>query len=211
MYIALIDDQQLFIKSLAYLLEKYDFIEKISTFKNPRVFFDQGMNPDPDIIIADILMPELSGFEMIQEFKKRNINFKIIILSSIVEIKIVRHMIRSGACGYLGKDSSPEELIEAIKTVHEGEPYVGESLRKKLVRNTLMEDRFIYNLSPREKEVLQYVCSGHTIKETAHALGLSTNTVQTYYKNVLKKFNLNRTADLIIFAVKNGLYNPKKK
>ena len=114
-------------------------------------------------------------------------------------------MIRSGASGYLSKDTSADELKEAILTVFRGEPYVGESLRKKLVRNTLVEDRFLYNLSPREKEVLNFVCEGKTIKETAHIMELSANTVQTYYKTVLKKFNLNRTADLIVFAIRNGL------
>jgi two-component system invasion response regulator UvrY len=119
--------------------------------------------------------------------------------------------LRSGASGYLCKDSSPEELADALITVYHGEPYIGESLRPSLLRNTLAEEQFVYNLSPREKEVLKLVCDGKTIKESAYEMELSVNTVQTYYKTILKKFNLNRTADLIVFAMQNGLYTPPKR
>lgn len=113
--------------------------------------------------------------------------------------------------GYLSKETSSDELADAILTIYHGETYIGESLRNSLVRSSLSEDKFVFNLSPREKEVLQHVCSGKTIKETAFDMDLSANTVQTYYKAILKKFNLNRTADLIVFAIQNGLYNPQHK
>lgn len=210
MSIVLIDDHQLLSQSLANILSKYHFIQEIKVFRTPKEYLNAGIEPEPDIIVSDILMPDMSGIDLLEKFKKENKKIKVILLSSITEVHTIRHAMRSGASGYLCKDSSPDELADALLTVYHGEPYIGESLRKVLVRTTIIEDRFIYNLSPREKEVLNWVCSGKTIKETAHEMKLSVNTVQTYYKTILKKFNLNRTADLIVFAIQNGLYFPRK-
>jgi DNA-binding NarL/FixJ family response regulator len=207
--IVLIDDHVLLTQSLTCLLEKFDFITDIKTFQNPKQYLTAERGAEPDIILSEIIMPEMTGIELLSELENSNAKAKIIILSSVVEIQTIRHAMRTGASGYLSKNINVEELKLALLTVHYGEPYVGESLRKKLVRNALIEDRFLYNLSPREKEVLNYVCLGKTIKEAAFDMQLSSNTVQTYYKSILKKFNLHRTADLIVFAIQNGLYSPK--
>jgi DNA-binding NarL/FixJ family response regulator len=209
--IDLIDDHALITQMLSYLLEQFEFVEKVQTFKNGKEYLQQESGTEADIIITDIIMPEMSGIELLTELEKRNNKAKIIILSAVVEIQTIRHAMRSGASGYLGKNTTAEEFKNAILAVYYGEPYVGESLRKKLIRNTLIEDKFLYNLSPREKEVLNYVCMGKTIKETASVMHLSSNTVQTYYKSILKKFNLNRTADLIVFALQNGLITTKSQ
>lgn len=205
--IALIDDHQLLSKSLSNLLEKNEFIGTVKVYKSPKEYFRD--DPDIDIIISDLLMPEMNGIDLLAELKKRNDKTGVIMLSSIIEVQTIRHALRNGASGYLSKDSSPEELAEAILAVYDNDTYVGESLRKSLIMNAIVEDRFVYSLSPREREVLNLVCSGKTIKETAGEMNLSINTVQTYHKNILKKFNLNRTADLIVFAMQNGLYNPQ--
>lgn len=203
--IDLIDDHALITQMLSYLLQQFEFVEKVQTFKSGKEYLQHGDATEADIIITDIIMPEMSGIELLIELEKRAKKSKVIILSAVVEIQTIRHAMRSGASGYLGKNTTAEEFKNAILTVYYGEPYVGESLRKKLIRTTLIEERFLYNLSPREKEVLNYVCKGKTIKETAATMQLSANTVQTYYKSILKKFNLNRTADLIVFAMQNGL------
>lgn len=205
--IALVDDHQLLSESLASLLNRYEFVKSVSTYKSPEEFISS--DTEPDIILSDIMMPRMSGIDLLIYCKKNQKKSKIILLSSITEVQTIRHALRSGAHGYLAKDTSGVELADALLTVHGGDQYIGESLRNSLVRNSITEERFIYNLSPREKEVLNLVCSGRTIKETAYEMGLSVNTVQTYYKSILKKFNLNRTADLIVFAIQNGIYNPQ--
>lgn len=207
--IALIDDHVLLTQSLSHLLQQFEFIKEIKTYENPKIFLESFQYAEPDIIVSGIIMPEMSGIELLAELEKRNIKAKVIILSSVIEIQTIRHAMRSGASGYLSKNTSIEEFKDAILAVYYGEPYVGESLRKKLIRNTLIEDQFLYNLSRREKEVLNYICLGKTIKEAAFEMQLSANTVQTYYKSILKKFNLNRTADLIVFALRNGLISHK--
>lgn len=208
--IILIDDHVLLTQSLEKLLSKYDFIGEIILFKSAEEFLSQAETLSPDVVISDILMTGKSGIDLLIEYKKIRKDCKFIFLTSIVEVQTIRHAMRNGASGYLSKDTSPDELADCILAVHSGDSYIGENLRNALIRNSFAEDRFVYNLSPREKELLNQVCSGKTIKEAAYDMGLSVNTVQTYYKSVLKKFNLNRTADLIVFAIQNGLYNPQK-
>lgn len=207
----LIDDHQLLTESLSRLMTEYEFIGEIKTYKNPKEYLaisNSSSTQSDTIIICDIIMPEMSGIDFLEYLKKNHLKNKVILLSSITEVQTIRHAMRIGASGYLSKDAPPDELADALLTVQKGEPYIGESLRKSLIRNSFTEEQFVYSLSPREKEVLKWVCTGKTIKETAYEMGLSANTVQTYYKSILKKFNLNRTADLIVFVIQNGLYNP---
>lgn len=206
--IALIDDHQILSQSLSGLLSRYEFIKMVKTFSTAGEFLENLSAYQPDIIVTDISMPGINGIDLLLLIRENNIKAKVIILSSVTEIKTIRYAIRHGASGYLTKDATSEELAEAILSADGSEPYIGETLRRSLLRNTLNEERYIFNLSPREREVLNLVCSGKTIKETAYEMRLSINTVQTYYKTILKKFNLNRTADLIVFAMQNGLYNP---
>ncbi len=209
--IAIIDDHLLFAESLQRLMLKYDFIDTIDIFTGVDEYLNFSFSRNPDVVMSDILMKGKSGFDFLNYIKKEGLSLKVIFLTSITEVQTIRHAIRSGVNGYVSKEASADELADAILTVHGGETYIGDSLRNSLIRNSLTEDKFVFNLSPREKEVLQHVCSGKTIKETAYDMNLSTNTVQTYYKTILKKFNLNRTADLIVFAIQNGLYNPQDK
>ena len=153
--VTLIDDHLLLSESLGKLLRRYEFIKDIQTFKSPEEFLAAKSATEPDIIISDILMPGMSGIDLLTHYKKINKKLKIILLSSIIEVQTIRHAMRNGASGYLAKDTSPDELADAILTVYHGEPYIGESLRKSLIRNSFTEEQFVYNLSPREKEVLK--------------------------------------------------------
>jgi DNA-binding NarL/FixJ family response regulator len=209
--VALIDDHQLFSEALSGLLLSHEFINEVSIYRSARQFLQLEVSEMPDMIITEIILLEMSGIDFLAKLRSLNPAIKIIVLSSITEIKIIRFAIRSGVSGYLSKEASAEELKTAILDVCQGDPYIGESLRRKLISHTLVEDRYLYNLSPREREVLQYVCSGRTIKETAAEMKLSINTVRTYYKIILRKFDFNRTADLIVFAMQNGLYDPQYK
>lgn len=209
--IAIIDDHQLFVQSLSNLLKKMDCIGNIVSYTSPGEYVNDESEAEPEVILCDIIMPEINGMDILALHKKKTKKGKVIILSTVTEIQTVRHAMRSGASGFLSKDTSVEELADAIITVYHGQPYIGESLRKGLIRNSFAEDHFVFNLSPREKEVLKQVCSGKTIKEAAYDMNLSANTVQTYYKAIQKKFNIHRTPELIVFAIKNGLYNPQDK
>ncbi|MFT3681957.1 MAG: response regulator transcription factor [Ferruginibacter sp.] len=208
MNIILIDDHKLIAEGMAAMLRSYEFVKEVNIFFSLKEYLAASPEPEADIIVSDIMMPDMNGTDILVHLKSKKIKPKVIFLSSITEVQTIRYVIQNGASGYVSKDAVMEELAEALQAVYHGEKYISENLRILLIKNSFAEDGIIYHLSPREKEVLKWVCSGKTIKETAYELQLSVHTVQTYYKGILKKFKLNRTADLIVFAIQNGLYQP---
>lgn len=209
MTIVIIEDHAIVAESIRLSLLKKPPVENVFLFLNAEAYLDRspGFRP-PDLIISDILMPGISGVELLTAYRKQNPGQKVIFLSSLTDIYTVRQAIRHGVNGYVSKDASIDELYEAITSVASGERYVSRQLQKGLLANMFTEEQIIFHLSPREKEVLHLVCSGHTIKEAAFGMGLSTHTVQSYHKNIMKKFKVHCTTDLIVFAIRNGLYNP---
>lgn len=213
----IIDDHKIIAESIKQSLLHQNFATEITVYTNPKDFFN-NINEGkklPHFIISDLLMPEMSGIELLKNYQElrtrfsKETNCKIIVLSSISDPLTVKMAIRNGVDAYLSKESTIEELIEGINEALDGKKYIAKNLQGKMLNNLFFEEQIVYHLTPREKEVLQYVCSGSTIKETAHKMFLSVHTVKGYHKNIMKKFNVNRTSDLIVFAMKNGFYNPK--
>jgi DNA-binding NarL/FixJ family response regulator len=205
--LVLIDDHQIIVEALAQSLLLNEEIDSINVFNEIDVYLRQHSAIKPDVIVTDIMMPKKSGLDFLIDLRKTDKHTRVIFLTSVVEVQTIKHAIRNGANGFLSKDATIQELLNAIISVHGGEQYIGQSLQKLLLNNAFVEDQVVYHLTAREKEVLGHVCSGKTIKETAYDMELSVNTVQTYYKNILRKFKVNRTADLIVFAMQNGLYH----
>lgn len=212
MNIAIIDDHQLITDSLKNLLQQDERFDIVSTYKSAPDFLNAiAQSADaPDVIISDLMMPEINGIRLIEILKSRpnNSGVRIIILSSIADVQTIRQCIRGGASGFLSKDISLQELTDAILEVYNGRQYIGMNLRSNLVNSVFIEEQVIYHLSPREKEVLHFVCSGQTIKEIAFHLNLSQHTVQYYHRNVMNKLKVKRTHDLIVYAMQHGLYIP---
>ncbi len=211
MKISIIDDHQIITESLKKLLLRSTAIREVDTYPNADVFLNTVTAASlPDVIITDLLMPGTSGLELIEKIKAgySGSNVKVIVLSSMTDVQTIKHSLRTGADGFLSKNTSIDELMEAILTVREDKNYIGENLRKSLLDAVFTEEQIIYHLSPREKEVLHKVCSGFTIKEIAYDMNLSVHTVQYYHRNVMTKLKVKRTSDLIVFAMQSGLYIP---
>ncbi len=209
MRIALIDKHQLLLRTLADTLKKHRPGTDVMIFTDLPSLLHQRHTQDIDIIITDMTVSELNGTDLIYNLKSSFPDSKLIVLSSITEIFSIRLAIRAGVDGYMSKYIPLHELLTAIDSIGNGEIYIEEALREKLVRHTLVEDKFLHKLSMREREVLKYICSGKTIKEIAHLLKLSPNTIQTYYRSMLRKFEMKKTSELIVFAIQNGLYIPE--
>lgn len=211
MNVAIIEDHKLLADALKNALSGRADINEIQIFLSGEAFLNKNNAWRPQVIISDILMPGKNGVDLIRDYKAMgDNNLKIIIMSSISNTKTVKEAMKQGAHGYLNKEEPLEELINAIDAVTAGEQYISKSIRNKMISNMLNDsDQITFHLSPREKEVLHYVCSGLIIKEIAARLDLSVNTVQGYHKNIMHKFNAKRTTDLIIIAIQNGFYNPE--
>ncbi|PSK95004.1 response regulator transcription factor [Taibaiella chishuiensis] len=211
MKISIIDDHQIITESLKKLLLRNPVVKEVYTYPDADTFLVQATPGNlPDVIITDLLMPGTNGIEFIEKLKASYgpKSVKMIILSSITDVQTIKHSLRSGADGFLSKNTSIDELMEAILTVIEDKNYIGENLRKNLLDAVFTEEQVVYHLSPREKEVLHKVCSGFTIKEIAYDMNLSVHTVQYYHRNVMNKLKVKRTSDLIVFAMQSGLYIP---
>lgn len=213
MNITIIDDHKLLTDAIGLALKDGLKDYNLTVFNNPVSFleaFRQGFKSD--IIVTDLLMPQLSGKELIEIVRKEKQGaVKIIVLSSVNDAQTIRHCLRNGANAYVSKDAPLSELPDAIREVSADREFISPNLQKTLIKSMLTEDQYVHHLSPREKEVLHKICEGSTIKEIAYEMDLSAHTVQTYQKKIMKKFRVNRTADLIVFAIQNGLYNIRPK
>ncbi|MFN8441717.1 MAG: response regulator transcription factor [Caldilineaceae bacterium] len=162
----------------------------------------------PDVILLDLLMPRLDGLGAIQQIKQENADARILVVTSFAEDEKLFPAIKAGALGYLLKDSSPEQLVKAIRDVHCGKSSLDPSVAIKLIRelnrpsqNTPVMDP----LSERELEVLKLVAQGHTNQEIADTLVISERTVGNHIGAILSKLHLANRTQAALYALREGL------
>lgn len=161
----------------------------------------------PDVLLLDIRMPGRGFLEILKELKQRHGRVRAVMLSAYGEEEYAIRALRAGAAGYLTKERSPEELIEAVRLVTRGQRYVSQTLAQRLASQLAggREGAPHEQLSDREHEVLRLIGAGKSVKEIAAALRLSPKTVSTYRTRILEKLRLKTTADLIRYALEQGL------
>lgn len=164
----------------------------------------------PDIIVLDIELPGMSGIEITKELKERSPEIKILILSSHTDIDSIQDAIKNGANGFLQKDSSSEELTNAIHALYNGDEYFGEEISKVLMKSylkTIKKPEKVEKviLSDRETEILILFAEGLSYKQIAEKLFISTKTVDSHKRNILEKLELKGTVGLVKYAIKNNL------
>jgi|SRR5208283_4958204 len=159
------------------------------------------------VVILDIGLPDKNGIEVLKEIKNEFPLLPVLILSMYPEDQYAIRALRSGAAGYVSKDSAPEELITALRTVATGRKYVSRALAGKLAVHLDVDAKKELHeaLSDREYQVLCLIASGRTISEIAEGLCLSVKTVSTYRCRILDKMHLKNNAELINYAIKNRL------
>jgi DNA-binding NarL/FixJ family response regulator len=208
MNIAIVEDHRMLAEALSNSLKGRPGIGEIRFFSGGENFLGSQREWHPDLIISDLLMPGISGVGLIKAYRKQlGEHIKIIVLSSVSRKNDVEEVMLGGANCFISKEEPIEALIRAIHKVIEGECYISESLLGQF-NNRPKEQVNGFRLSPRESDVLNLICSGRIMKEVANDLNLSVHTVQSYHNNVMRKFNVRRTSDLIIAAIKHGLYVP---
>ncbi len=164
---------------------------------------------NPDVLLLDLVMPRKNGIEAIQDIKHENPEARILVLTSFSDDDKVFAAIKAGALGYLLKDSSTQELIQAIRDVYNGESSLHPAIARKLIRelnrpagNLPQTDE---PLTEREVEVLVYVARGYSNQEIADALIISERTVRTHVSNILSKLHLANRTQAALYALKEGL------
>ena len=164
-----------------------------------------AMKQSWDIIILDINMPGRNGLDILKELKTNDLKTPILVLSMYPEEQFALRVIKSGASGYLTKNSAPTQLVKAINTVLDGKPYVTDSITQMLISDLKKEDQpYMHSsLSDRELQVMQLIGRGQSVSEIGKELSLSVKTISTYRTNILEKMNLKSNADIILYAIKN--------
>jgi len=209
--ILLADDHVVMRRGLRLLLEGQSDFSVIAEASDGREAVQQVDATLPDVAVMDIAMPNLSGIEAAERISASHPNTAIVILSMHSDEGYVLRALKVGARGYLLKDSAEGDLIEAIKTVHQGKTFFSAQISNMLVEDYVREIRSrgaedSYELlTSREREILQLLAERKSNKEIAAALHVSPYTVETHRRNLQEKLNLHSLAELILYAVRKGL------
>jgi DNA-binding NarL/FixJ family response regulator len=206
--VVLVDDHKLFRDGLKSLLQSHLDIEVIGEFGNAKDLINQFNHLESEIVITDISMPGMNGIELTQYIGKEFPNIKMIILSMHINKEFILSAMEAGAKAYLPKDIAGKELIEAIYEVNEGHEYFSQNISNIVMRSLMREnqkDKIQSGLTKRETEVLTLVANGLMNKEVAHQLHISVRTVDCHKNNIMSKLNLNSTAELVKYAIRNHI------
>jgi len=205
----LCDDHTLFRQGLKKLLELEDSIQIVGEASNGQEMLDMLKKTGPDVILMDIGMPQMDGVTATYKSKKILPHANIIILTVYEDEPHIFAAIKAGAIGYLLKDISIDELIEAIRKVNKGEALIQPIIATKVLKEFAMldkrkikeGDKFYSDLTEREKEILRLIALGGTNKEIAQKLGISEKTVKNHISNIFQTLHVNNRTQAAIFAL----------
>jgi DNA-binding NarL/FixJ family response regulator len=202
--VLLADDHVIMAEGLATLLNGH--VDVVGTVGDGHQLLEAARELRPDVIVADIAMPVLSGLEALRRLKAERIDAKVIFLTMHADAQLATEALRAGASGYVLKYSAGEELIRAIQEVVEGRVYLTPLLTKDVI-TTLTEPTTqpTVPLTPRQREVLRLIAEGQRMKEIAATLQLSTRTVETHKYEMMRALGVDSTAALVRYAIQLGL------
>lgn len=209
--IFLVDDHALFREGLRFLLQKIDFVDQILEAENGLEFLEHIIEIKDCIVLMDIEMPVMNGVEATKKALERDPDLKIIALSMYSEESYLSSMIEAGASGFLLKNSSFNEVKNALTDVMEGKNYYSPHIIQSILEimtnkiNNSGKDRD--DITQREKDILYYICKGFSNAEIADKLSISKRTVDKHRENLLQKTQSRNTANLVTYAIKHHYFD----
>ena len=205
--VLLADDHKIMIEGLKDLL-KGEF-EIVGSVEDGRALVEQASTLYPDVIVADISMPQLNGIEAARQIKKTDNNIKIVFLTMHPDATYAANAFEAGASGFVLKHSASSELITAIHEAIKGRTYVTPLIAGDLIRTYqkggVPEKNLFKKISPRQREVLQLLAEGKTAKEIASILDISTRTVEFHKYKMMEQLKIKTSAELVHYALKHGM------
>lgn len=198
--VLVVDDHPVVLQGLIGMLEKASDIVIVGQGRNGHEAIAVFQQQQPDVTLMDLRMPEMGGVEAITVIRSEFPNAQIMVLSTYDTDEEIYQGLRAGAKGYLLKDSEPEELLAAIRTVNKGQQYVPPNVAAKLVQRVTGPE-----LSDRELEVLRLVGQGMSNQEISTALTISESTVKTHINRILSKLEVKDRTQAAIIALKRGI------
>jgi DNA-binding NarL/FixJ family response regulator len=203
--VLLADDHSLVRRGFRRILEDDEGLNVVGEASNGVEAIRMSYELKPNVVVMDLSMPELDGVQATKEIVKHLPETAVLVLSMHSDDNYVRNALDAGARGYLLKNAIDVDLVGAIRSVADGQRFIGSGL--KYVAQE--QDDELKKLTSREKQVLQLIAQGKSNKDIARLLELSVNTVSVHRANLMEKMNIHRTAELVLFAIRKGLIAPQ--
>jgi NarL family two-component system response regulator LiaR len=207
--VLIVDDHGVVRQGLRTYLELLDDIEVIGEAGNGLEALAQVRQHQPDVVLMDLVMPEMDGIEATRQVCAISPSTKVIVLTSFADDEKVFPAIKAGAAGYLLKDVSPADLVNAIRAVQAGETHLHPDITKKLVKQLASpkpdREPVLDDLTPREMEVLRLIAQGMNNRQIALTLSISEKTVKTHVSHILGKLHLADRTQAAIYAHRHGV------
>ncbi len=201
------DDHQILAEGLAQNLNHIEDIEVIFLANNGREVLDYLDKQPVHVVLMDIDMPILNGFEATKEIRLKHPSVFVIALSMHLNINYAKKIMKLGANGYLLKDVKSEEIVHAIRQVNSGKKYLDHQIAQRMVLADDPAESWIPTLTKREREILKLIAGEKTNQEIAESLFISLSTVEFHRKNLLRKFNVKNSIGLVRAALQFDLLN----
>jgi NarL family two-component system response regulator LiaR len=204
----IVDDHAIVRQGLRAIIRVTADLELVGEADTGRTAVDLATTLRPDVVLMDLVMPELDGVTAIALIKRSQPAIRIIALTTFAEADLVLGAVQAGADGYLLKDVDVQELTGAIRMIHNGQPYLHPEATRHLLQATARPDPTPERLTGREQEVLAFVARGLTNRQIADALAISEKTVSVHVSNMLSKLGMASRTQAALYAVRIGLIPP---
>jgi DNA-binding NarL/FixJ family response regulator len=210
--ILIADDHTMFVDGIESILIQEQDLSIIGRCYDGKCVLDFIKSREPDIILLDVNLPDMSGIEVCKQVLQKNAHIKILVISMFNEESYVSEILNNGAKGYVLKNTGREELLKAIRTIHKGESYFSKEVTETIMKGLMNRRKasakssaLIPKISRREKEVLRLICEEFTTQEIADQLFISLKTVESHRSSLLAKLNARNSAGLVRIAIENEL------
>jgi DNA-binding NarL/FixJ family response regulator len=207
--LAIADDHKLFRKGIIAIFAKYKEIEVVAEAENGRELLDILKDISPDIILLDLNMPVLNGWEVLKELKPHETALNVIILSMYEDEMFIANLIKNGARGFLSKNADPEEIVLAMHSVLQTGYYFNDKTNRALLKKMLMQETIkpLFSSEPielteREDAVLRLICDEMNTAEIAEKLFIGYRTVESVRQKLMEKFGAKNSVGLVLSAAK---------
>jgi DNA-binding NarL/FixJ family response regulator len=201
--VLLVDDHALVRRGFRRMLEDEPTFDVVGEASDGLEAVESAERLGPDVIVMDCALPQINGIEASRRILAKRPQTAILMLSMHSEDTLVRQAMDAGAKGYVLKNAMDLDLVSAIKNVAEGKTV----LDPQITRGGTLKGERDTGLTPRELEILQYIVAGKSNKEIATELSLSVNTVSVHRANIMDALGIHKTAELVVYAIRNGLVN----
>jgi len=212
--VVIADDHEMVREGLQIMIGKMNGIEIVGEARNGEELVQVTRKLKPDVVMADVRMPKCSGVEATRIIKTEFPHIGVIALSSFDEEALIMDMLNAGAKGYLLKNACAREIIAAVQAAYRDEAYYCKDVNLKLAKMVAKGGQFVEyqkvkgQFTQREIEIIKMICEGLSSKQIADILNLKTRTIERYRDLIMEKMEVKNAAALVIFAVKNRLFDP---